>query len=231
MSLGRSLLLLIGLTACQTGAPTEPVSMPVVLQPLFEACEPNDGAMTLQVFKSGGILTSLELVWKATGKGDWELELANAVGITLAHLERRGSDLVIEGKAAAKVPRLTVLADGFLAVDGEPIGIKASEIPCILGYRLPRSWLALARRIETEGKITTVTMGDERREMALTVKNASEAANAICTTISWCKWLLFKTELVWCQNPNSQSGTSAMKRRASLSGVSDYQLKWVSIDE
>lgn len=223
--------LLAALAGCQTGAPKEPVSIPVVLQPLFETCYPNDGAMTLQVFKADGILTSLDLAWKAEPDGDWELEVANAAGMTLANVRRKGQTLTTEGRAADKMPRLTILKDGFLAVDGEHLGLKASELPCVLGYRLPRSWTLLARGVDTEGRVTTLDLGDDRRDIAVTVKDAAKGADAVCTKISWSRYLVFHTRLLWCQTPNSRGGSAARKRQASLSGIGDHQLKWTSADD
>jgi hypothetical protein len=203
----------------------------VVLQPLFETCQPNDGAMTLQVFKAGGIVTTLSLVWKVQESGNWELEVDNAAGITLMHMMRTGNAVSTDGPAAARLPQVTILKDGFLAVNGEPVGLKAGELPCVLGYRLPRSWLALTASVETAGRVSTVEMRDERRRLTVTVKDAAKGADAVCTQISWTKYLVFHTHLHWCQTPDSRAGSAVHKRQAVLSGIDDYQLKWVSADE
>jgi hypothetical protein len=197
---------------------------------LFETCEPNDGAVTLSVFKGGGILATMDVVWKAKEKGDWELEVANAAGLPMVHMTRTGGKIETESKID-KLPKLAVLTDGFLAVNGEHIGVKASEVPCILGFRLPRSWMSLAREVETEGRVSTIHMGDERRELVTTVKDAAQDANAVCTRISWSRFLFFGAHLSWCQNPNAHGGPTVKRRMASLTGVDDYVLKWVSSDE
>lgn len=221
----RVVALMLLLTGCITGAPSEPKILPAVVHPLFEPCVPNDGASAVQIFKDGLIQATLEVQWKAKGDGDWALEVTNAAGITMVSLEKAGAKLNFAGKGVQRFPKLSIDSEGFLEVDGDAVGIKASEVPCVLGFRLPRSWMSLVRDVETEGKKMSVEMADGRREIRMTVKD-TDKADASCTRITWSNYLLFKQKLNWCR-----SGASAQKRQAAMTGIENFTFKWVAADD
>jgi hypothetical protein len=212
---------------CQTGGGVKlgEVKVPAVLDPLFILCVPGDGATTLQVFDSGQLLGSGEAEWLAKVPGEWDVEVSNAVGQTMLKLQRRPGGVKAEGKLAAKVPQLGVDPKGYLVVDGHQIGLKADEIPCLLNFGLPRGWMNQTTGLSVSDRRTVVDFADPVRTMTVTATDLGvRSKEKVCTDLSWRTFLWFHDTLTWCQAPSG-------KREATLTGVGDYSLKWVKLDD
>lgn len=222
----RTLLVLgLLLQGCQTTAPSGDVKVPAVLDHLFIPCQPGDGATTLQVFDSGHLLGSGEAEWIAKGPGTWDVEVSSAVGSTMLKLQRRTGEVKAEGKLAAKVPKLAVNGNGFLEIDGHFVGLKADEIPCLLNFGLPRPWMTQAAALELSDRRTVVDFVEPSRTMTVTATDlGNRTREKVCTELSWRSFLWFHDSLTWCQAPSG-------KREATLSGVADYSIKWVKLDD
>ena len=221
-------------SACQTGVPRSPATVPAALAPLFTPCAPADGGLALSAFKGGAILGNLDVAWKAVTPVEIVFEAQNALGMTMINGQVTGGAppaLSFTGPGAAKLPNITVLDDGFLAVDGDAIGFRADELACVLGFRLPRSWKRLVRTIDSDQAKTTLELGDERREITIVVKHTEKGGDAVCSKVVWTRYWFFHPSLTWCQT-GLQAATSRPPRpEGSLAGVEDYLLKWVSADE
>jgi len=208
-----------------TGSQEAP-QVPAVLQPLFMSCAPADGASAMQIFQGDSLLGSVEVEGLAKAGGDWDVEATNAVGLPVLKLSRRGAKIAASGGLAGKLPRLSVRKDGFLLVDGHMVGIKATEIPCLLAFRLPRPWFERLTDVDTEGGRIVLGVEEKSRDIEIVAKGLAEskATAQVCSQLSWTRLLVFTSELHWCQSVTG-------RQEATLRGVEDYALKWTRIDE
>jgi hypothetical protein len=212
-------------TACVTGRPSEPARVPAVLEPAFRPCVPGDGAATVQLFEDGKIVGSAEAEWVADDRGNWEVQVSNAVGSVLLSLKRQGHQIVATGPAAPRLPALRVDDEGFLEANGHRIAIRAHEVPCFLGYAMPRSWTSKVAAVETEGDDTIVTLRDPDRSVVVTAHGLNVGKRErVCADVSWTRWLVFRRTLTWCTDAGG-------KAAAELRGIEGYTIKWVRIDE
>lgn len=222
--LGAAALALLA-AGCQTGGPREEVKVPAVLDPLFTPCLPGDGATTLQVYDGGQLLGSGEAEWLAKPQGDWDVEVSNTVGQTMMKLSRRPHVLRADGKLASRLPKLGITDKGFLEVDGHLIGLKVDEVPCLLNFGLPRGWMNQAYGLEQSDRRTVVRFEDSVRTMRVTATDlGNRQKERVCTELRWRTFLWFHDQLTWCQAPSG-------KREATLTGVGDYSIKWVKLDD
>lgn len=221
------LLLLALLTACATTLPDEPVAVPAMLQPIFQPCAPGDGAATMQAFQSDQLLGSSEVEWVAKANGDWDVEVTNALGVPVLKLKRTGMKLAISGQLAAKLPKLGIEKSGFLVVDGNKVGIRAMEVPCMLAFRLPRGWMNRIASRDDEGLDVHLSVAEEGRDLDLTARHITDAVKngTLCARFAWKTMLFFASSLDWCQTVASK------QQEATLRGIEDYALKWVPINE
>lgn len=229
MTVGAALLL--GVAACQTGAPVTPANVPAALHPYFSACAPGDGASVMQLLRRGELVLSTDFEWKANAANDWDAHANDPLGNPILQLARRPTGLSTYGKAASRVPALGVDADGFFEVNGHRIGLKASEAPCLFAGRPPRTWLPLAYAVKQDcarGKCTstTVTFKDDVRTVRTSFfEDRARQVTTICSEIKWSRFLgLMSSTLKWCQ-------TGAKLRNTTLSGYEDYSLRMVPVDE
>jgi hypothetical protein len=213
----------LGLAGCQTMPPAKPVSLPVIIQPLFQLCMPGDGATTLKAFQSGNLLGSAETEWIAKADGSWDIEVSNVVGQVMLTLHRSGNEIEATGPLAPKLPRIQVDAAGFLSMGGHRVAIKADEVPCMLAFSFPRGWLPDAVSVDAGATAVEVDFADGARTMELEAKNLGKQESA-CATVSWPSFLMFHHHLMWCAQLTGL-------RQGSLSGLEDYSLQWVRIDE
>ncbi len=221
----RFLAVALFLVGCQTVAPSGDVKVPAVLDPLFIPCQPGDGATTMQVFDGGQLLGSGEAEWLAKAPQVWDVEVSNAVGQTMLKLARRTGGVTADGKLAGKVPKLSVNGDGYLEVDGHLVGLKADEIPCLLNFGLPRPWMTQVANLEVSDRRTVVDFVDAVRTMTVTATDLGDRnKERVCTELTWRSFLWFHDTLTWCQAPSG-------KREATLTGVGDYSIKWVKLDD
>jgi hypothetical protein len=210
---------------CQTTAPQGDIKVPAVLDPLFIPCQPGDGATTLQVYDSGQLLGSGEAEWLAKTPGEWDVEVSNAVGVTMLKMARRAGVVRSEGTLAKKLPRLAVTRLGYLEVDGHLVGLKADEVPCLLNFGLPRAWMSQTSGLEVSDRRTVVDFVDPVRTMTVTATDlGNRNKEKICTDLTWRTVLWFHDTLTWCQAPSG-------KREATLTGVGDYSIRWVKLDD
>jgi hypothetical protein len=224
----RALLVLavaLALQGCQTTGPQAEVRLPAVMEPLFTKCLPGDGASSMQLFEDGKLLGSVDAEWVAKANGDWDIEVTNTVGQSVLKLVRRGDGIASSGTLAAKAPKFGVRPSGFLDVDGHLVAVKASEVPCFLGFGFPRSWLKIADGMSVGEHETTVSFDDAVRDIEVDAKGLGDRKEAsACAVLTWRKFLFLHHELTWCR---ALGGA----RVAELSGLGDYTLKWVKLDD
>lgn len=206
--------------------------MPAVLDPYFTGCFPADGAASLQIYEGEGLIGSGDLAWTAGKDGTWEAEVVSPLGQTLLRVKKGRSKLTTAGSLVARLPKVAIRSDGFLEVDGHFVGIKAAEIPCILGFHLPRAWLDGLLSLKNDANSTSIDVTENQRDITLKVTGVRQGGiEKTCSRISWSSFLgLFGTDIDWCQELGGASGTRIV-RKAAIKGIQDYSLRWTDLDE
>jgi hypothetical protein len=216
------------LTACVTGGghPDEAVSVPALVQPQFQPCAPADGAVVLQAYEGETMLGSLEVEWIAKPGGDWEVEATNAVGLTMLKLSRKARVITVGGQLKDRLPKISVSKGGYLMLDDERVGLKASELPCLLGFRAPRPWLDNVMAVDNDEEDKTVLkVADPIRDITVTTRGmGGKGTGSVCSRLVWTRYMVIHPEILWCR-------TLAARPEATLKGMDDYMLKWVPLDE
>jgi len=213
------------LAGCQTigGAPTQ-ARLPAVLEPYFATCTPGDGAAAAQVFADGSLLGSAQGEWVAKAKDSWEAVIETPLGNTLLTVVRSGATLTTQGPLAQRLPQLAVGEAGFLEIEGVRSGLRADEVPCLLDFKLPAAWRPLLQEVEGKGSKIVAHFADAHRDIDLTAIRDRVGLGEVCAVVSWRRFLVFKSSVSYCL-PGGRT------KQAVLSGVGDYSLTWVRLDE
>jgi len=198
--------------------------LPVVLEPYFAACTPGDGAAATQVFEDGSLLGSAQSEWIAKADGSWEAVVETPLGNTLLTVIRSGAVLTYQGPLAERLPQLAVGPGGFLEIEGVRTGLRADEVPCLLAFKLPAAWRPLLRDVEMSDSKVVAHFDDATRDIDLSATRGSAGLGEVCAAVSWRRFLLFKSSVTYCL-------PAGRVKQAVLSGVGDYSLTWVRLDE
>ncbi len=206
-----------------TGTKT-PRTLPASMESYFRICNPLAGAMAVRVIDDGNLLGSSEMEWESQESG-WKIDLSSAAGFNVATLVHTGRTVSVTGQHAARLPEMAVDADGFLEVDGNFVGIKAREIPCLLASVLPRSWTPLIYAVEgSENNRFKILIEDDDRDIIVRTRHLGDPGKEqVCADISWRNKLIFKTTLKWCVE-----GKGLMK--GEISGLNNLSVKWVRFE-
>jgi hypothetical protein len=180
--------------------------------------------MVVRASDEGNLLGSSEMEWESEEAG-WKIDLANAAGFNLATLVNAGRKITITGQYAERLPPMAVNTDGFLEVAGNFVGIKAREIPCLLGSALPRAWTTLIYSVEgNQDDRFKILIEDDERDIVVRTKNLGDPTKEqICADISWRNKLIFKSTLKWCVEGKGLN-------KGEISGLNDLSIKWVRFD-
>lgn len=224
--LGTCWLWLVVLTSlvggCQTMAPSPAPAIPVVVKPWFSLCNPGDGAATVQVYAHSAFQGSAEVNWVARDADRWELEVTDPIGATIVAAKHQGTSIRMRGPLANRIPSVTIAGDNWLVVDGDPIPIKADEVPCLLQSIYPQSWLQRLANRSDDGSTVILGMVDGGRTMTLRLPPLGSGL-ASCAQIDWRHHLFFHEQLTWCL-PRVPGAAG------SLTGAGDYSIKWIKLD-
>ena len=216
-------VLTIMVVGCQTMAPSPPPAIPVVVKPRFSLCNPGDGAATVQIYAHAAFQGSAEVNWVARDVDRWELEVTDPVGATIVAAKHQGATIRLRGPLAHRIPAVTIASDNWLVVDGDPIPIKADEVPCLLQSVYPQSWLQRLTTRSDDGSTIVLGMVDGGRTMTLRLPPAGSGL-ASCAQIDWRHHLFFHDQLTWCL-PHMHGAAG------SLTGAGDYSIKWIKLDD
>lgn len=225
---GNNLILAIAILTvipgCVGTGKKEVADLPASVEAYFRICHPLDGAMVLQVFETGDMLGSAELDWVSSPDG-WKIDVSSAAGFNIVSLDQSGKDLKVTGTMAGKFPKVIVDDDGFLEVDGNFVGLKSSEVPCLLRGTLPRSWAPLVYAVEGKQDLRMkIRAEDDDRNILIRTRNLGDSIDEeVCADISWRNMLFFKSKLKWCV-----SGKGLNK--GSISGIKQFSIKWVQFE-
>lgn len=216
--------MLVVLTGCVGTGKKSTVELPAVVESYFKICNPLDGALVMQVFEAGDLMGSAEMDWVSTSEG-WKIDVSNAAGFNVVTLNQAGKDVNVTGMMARKFPAVKVDAGGFLVVDGNFVGIKSTEIPCLLKGALPRSWTPLIYGVEGQPeKVMRIRAEDDGRNILIRTKTLGDSkSEEVCAYVSWRNMLFFKSKLRWCV-----SGPGL--RKGIISGIKQFSIKWVQFE-
>lgn len=214
----------IALTGCVTGGRRERPRLPADTSPLFKACAPADGGVVATVREGAARVGSGELDWIAE-PGRFMAEITGPLGDTLLalKLESDGGLVEVDGGLASQVPRVRVLASGYLEVDGHFVGLKAAELPCVFQAALPPAWTDLLVNVQRRGGELELSFDGGEREMTVTVPGRS--SYAYCVRVEWPLYLVMHRRLTWCVGPKERAD------RGLLDGLGDYSLEWKALTE
>jgi hypothetical protein len=209
---------------CVATGPKESRTLPASMESYFRICNPLSGAMVVRALDDGNLLGSSEMEWSSSDSG-WRIDLSNAAGFNLATLINTGRNLTRTGEHAGRLPPMSVDAEGFLEVDGNFVGIKAQEVPCLLASALPRSWIPLIYMVEgNQDSRFKISIEDDERDIIVRTRNLGHPEKEqICAEISWRNKLIFKSTLKWCVE-----GKGLMK--GEMSGLNNLSVKWVRFE-
>jgi hypothetical protein len=206
---------------CVATGPKESRQLPASMESYFRICSPLNGAMVVRASDEGNLLGSSEMEWESEEAG-WDIEISNSAGFNLATIVNAGRKITITGQQAGRLPPMAVNTDGFLEVDGNFIGIKAREIPCLLASALPRSWTPFIYSVEgnQDDRFKILIEDDEREIVVRTRHLGDQSKEQICADISWRNKLIFRSTLKWCvEGKDLNTGE--------ISGINDLSVKWV----
>jgi hypothetical protein len=222
------LVIISFLSACATvSKPHHPLPIPDRAQKYLSSCRPLEGSFSVRAFEGSTLIFAGEFDWASTNAG-WRTEFLDPTGRTYAalsydHLQTR---LLPEGMSPSFTEKVEVRPDGFIYARGHFIGVRASEVPCLLVGRVPRMWNDLLYHVEDTEKGLYLGFSDGKREIKVSAPepSAKNMSVPICTEISWYAMLGFSRRRVEvCVDTNPYlTGT--------LNIMNDYSLKWTDLE-
>ena len=220
------LAIILGLASgCVATGTKDPRPLPASMESYFRICSPLNGAMVVRASDDGNLLGSSEMEWESEEAG-WKIDLSNAAGFNIATLVNAGRTVTITGQHAGRLPPMSVNTDGFLEIDGNFVGLKAREIPCLLASALPRAWTPLIYSVEgNQDNRFKIFIEDDERDIVVRTRNLGDPTKEqICADISWRNKLIFKSTLKWCVE-----GKDLL--RGEISGLNNLSVKWVRFED
>lgn len=190
------------LGACQTAPKPLKVHLPVAYEAGFATCEGGDGALSLRWYDAGRLLETIPVDWVAWPDKGWAMAMTSPFGQTLFKItyQREGQRFIVDG-LERPVPELGVLENGLLTIDDRYVGIKATEIPCVLSGRLPRDWLQRVVAWQPGSDELTFSVRDADRDIHTTLKIDEQGDINFCSHIRWgYYWGLVNRDVEWCSS-------------------------------
>ncbi|MCX6117045.1 MAG: hypothetical protein NT027_05865 [Proteobacteria bacterium] len=200
----------------------EPIgqSLPIVIQPIFSECVPNDGAAQFYGNFDGKIISSLDLVWNTPAKDHWDLQLNTPAGDSRLELQRRGTSIGIQGDIT---PAMRINESGILNIEGYDLPIFADELPCILAGQWPHTWTKILFRPARSKKSSTLKFYgfDKFRDIHLDIDLTDIKVIKSCTKFEWGGfWGFFKKSAQVCVKKGQGQYS------VDIVAFDVYQVKW-----
>lgn len=192
------IVLILLLTSCQTVQPVEDLGLSIPVQRLFQKCSSKGGGLVLQSRDSKVVFPELMIDWVSKTESTWMLETFDAIGRSVLNIDFAAPVLVVDGPLASKLPQITSDSEGFFLVDGQFMGLKVKEIPCLLQGALPEEWMLSSAIKKVENKKVHIKFIEQDRNITVRFDNI-EKPYQICSRFEWSYFLgLRKASLVWC---------------------------------
>jgi hypothetical protein len=190
----------------------------------FAQCLPSDGSMQLNVTSMENkkrIETSAE--WLGETTDAYQLLLSDPLGQTLLSFEVEQNKSKLSGSAARKLPRINLDQEGYFQIQGNRLGLKATELPCIFNLTFPQEWQDSIsdRWLEGDMEIVRVTM--DQRQVTLRIPRGKDVEKRpVCANLKWWRyWGLVTREISWCVDLSKREGKMAVAKGWHV----DWQLK------
>jgi hypothetical protein len=225
LGFGVLALLVFMSAACTTTGPYNPVTLPSDLSHHFVGCAKGDGALLMRVFQAQELKIRGEVEWLATNESEWQINLMSPLGESMVQIKRVKSALDISGMLSKGIPKVAIREDGYLEIDGHLVALRADELTCFFQNKLPQAWVPFLYRISKK-KGSVLRFADEVRNIRLHLIGGRQAPPKMCAKIKWSQMLgLVRSELDLCFTDRDG------KQQATLEGLEDFSLSWVSLDE
>jgi hypothetical protein len=205
------------------------INLPVQVSKTFQNCTASDGAVRLAFRREHDYLGNIELEW-LTSNDTAIFQIYEPLGRTLLKAEylKRTRGFVYSGLWAYEMPEITVNKENFINIKGQLMGLKLSEVACLLNSNLPSSWLNQVVWYSSQKNKTVLKIEDKARKIRVvsTVNQGDEFHRKTCANIKWSNWFgIIKNNIDICLD-QSKSGNSGR-----LVGVGDYAVEWENLDE
>ncbi len=213
------LLLLLFLMGCQTfwGSRYVPVYLPVTYDNMFGTCHDSDGGGELTVNnKRLTIQNSVEWISKPK---TLDLRIYDQLGKTVLTLTEKSGKFTLNGPIASHLHRLHSDSHDFLVLGDEWIGIKTTEIGCLLNQVWPRIWLKRVTDFEeySESNSATAAIVDSSRSISIQMHHDLGGKVFSCAEISWRKYLVFSANIKICHD---------LPKKSTAIELEDVEIKW-----
>ena len=164
-------------SACTTLSYIDP-EVPPTFSEHFSSCSGQDGGGTLQISASR-LSASGFLEW-VPNRSTLDLRVSDTMGRTLIWVSGDGSDgFKIKSDRLGVKDRLTT-RQGFLEFDDFFLGIRYTELGCILNFKWPAAWLEKVTSSRVAGGSLKLSYSDDYREIRLKIGKYKE-----CAKIEW----------------------------------------------
>ncbi|NRA43656.1 MAG: hypothetical protein HRU09_01740 [Oligoflexales bacterium] len=181
--------------------PVEKIPLSRAHSSFFGSCYPSEGGGRVIWLKEKTPLAEARLDWLASPRKSWQTQLSDPFGMILLDLEWRKSPLRYhqQGKLLSKVPELKVNQEGFWEANGIMVGLKAEEIPCILGGKFPVYWRDMIYKKLDKSEQSTLYIAENSRKIEITFHKPGGKIREACALFKWNQFLGIKTgEINWC---------------------------------
>ncbi len=211
-------LLLFSFTlSCQTTPKISLAEMPAEIGKLFAPCS-GEGDVEASLFENNHFILRNTLGFYSHAD-HLEIEILGLFDESLQSISIKGSQLHQEGKLSEKLKQLQVNSKGFITWDDHLVAVKASEISCLLQFRLPIEWRDDHLRLYQDAQDVHMYRKDQFREI-----HGVFSKSSYCVDISWYgMWIFFKRHLEWCVN-------RVEKNALTLRGINGYHIGLKQLD-
>lgn len=213
---------------CQTTKSNQELEIPKSMLPLFSKCGNADGGAKVSFTFENKPLNGLALDW-IKDNSRFAGEISNPLGQTVMSFEIVESLKKVEIKSQNLISNVSYKIDskGFLEIDGHRVGIKTSELSCLLEFKIPFSWSESLSRVGLvkKGKIPFKYIMEFEEEDRVIWTSLHLGERKLCSKIKWSEYLgLVSHKIIVCQH----IGKSPWK--GEIRYGEDYDLEWITED-
>ena len=218
-------LTVIYFTSCQTTRPFhQPISMPVIMQPLFGACHPTEDEARLEIEKKGTRIFSANMVWAFAAARNSVVQINSLFGDTILELRADAGRWSANGQVQINVGES---GRGFLTINGYDVPVKSSELGCILAGVWPVEWLRWLEITRDDRQTFRIEGNDGQRTVKIEMENDSRSIEVAqqgrngCAHFKWGGFFgFFQRQAVLCREKIRDN------TRVRLSGINNYLINW-----
>ena len=207
----------------------EPVSVPVIFQPMFHSCEESDGEAVLRLNDAQSVGLTSTIVWNFKSQRNANIQVNSQLGDTLMEINRSGHVWKVIGPRAIKINEDST---GIIDIEGYELPLRSHELACVMAGYWPAQWLSTLKIAEQGGSFLRLTGKDELRKIDVTISMRKSGEGFRSGDIKSCvvlKWGgifgLFEHEGSVCRD---QARGGVVMR---LDGIGNYKVEWTISDE